>query len=135
MIGEESTMHRNKTIKGFLYKTFSGAIGVTFIIIFTVTFLMVENIASEIKGNGIANTLRDSSANLTAEIQGMYNTARAIAADKDVYDSSKKFEDKKDKLVAYAEALGISSIGYITGEGYLTSTDGFENDILDREYF
>lgn len=126
---------RSKSIKSYLIKTFSISSAIVFAIIFILTGALVGTRLLDMKSTAIFNTLGAASDNLTAQIDAMYASAYAIAADPDINDPSQGFDAKKDKLVNYQNQLGINSIGYITAEGYLTSTDGFENDISDRQYF
>ena len=130
----EKTM-KSKSIKSYLIKGFSISSAVVFIILFVVIGFTAGGSIKTMKSNAIFNTLTAASDNITAQIDTMYATAYAIASDPDIYDQSISYENKKPKLEKYASELGINSIGYITGEGYLTSTDGFENDISDRQYF
>lgn len=124
-----------KSIKANLVQSFSISICLCFLIIFGITFSIVKGDFTNVKENSIESVLDEASQNVTAEIKSMYSTAYAIASDYDIYTTKTGFADKKDKLIEYANTLGINSIGYITAEGYLTSTDGFENDISERQYY
>lgn len=126
---------RRKSIKANLIQSFSISICLCFLIIFGITFAVVKSDFTDVKQNSIESVLDEASQNVTAEIKSMYQTAYAIAADYDIYTTKTDFAAKKDKLVEYANTLGINSIGYITAQGYLTSTDGFENDISERQYY
>ena len=128
-------MFNERSIRSYLIKRFCGGVGIAFIIIFVATFFFVKSDMVTIKQDSIERLVDDSTKKLDIQIDKMFATARAIAADEEVYDPDTAFAEKQEKLTAYAETLGINSIGYITKEGYLTSTDGFENDIADREYF
>lgn len=128
-------MEKRSSIRRELIKNFTIGIGGAFIIIFIATFFVVRSDVKNLKENSINRLVLDASKSVAKEIDRMFATAYTIAADKDVYTTETTFEQKKDILIAYAEARGINSIGYITKEGYLTSTDGFENDISDRDYF
>lgn len=61
--------------------------------------------------------------------------AHSISIDTIVSDPTKTFEEKKDRLIQLVKEYGVKSIGYIGEDGYLRSTDGFENDISSRTYF
>lgn len=125
----------NKTIKTYILSRFAVGVGCSFILVFVLTFMLVKSDLKLVKQESIEEILTDAVKNISADINTMFATAYTIAADPDIYDSSKGFEDKKEKLEEYAKSRSISSIGYITGDGYLTSTDGFENDISERDYF
>lgn len=124
-----------KSIKSFLIQSFSLGVGICFLVIFCTTFIMVRNDVEELKKSSIDNMVDDASKNISERINSMFSTAYTIAADSDIYDASIPYEEKKPKLLEYAKAREINSIGYISADGYLISTDGFESDISDRDYF
>lgn len=128
-------MFNQRSIRSGLVKQFCSGVGFAFIIIFVITFFFVRSTVVTIKDDSIDRLVDDSTQELNIQIDKMFATASAIAADPDVYDSSTTFTDKQEKLTAYAASLGINSIGYITPDGELKSTDGFENNISDRDYF
>ena len=119
--------------KIFLQISLSAAL--VFAIILGATFYFVRSSFIETKTNDVQEIMKMYSENLTTEINSMYSMANVIASDPEVINPGIRFEQKKTKLVSYAGTLGVSSVGFITTDGYLRSTDGFENDISDREYF
>ncbi len=126
---------RKSSIKGYLNKHFMLIVGFSFLVIFLVTFIIVERDMRNVKEQSIARIVNDGAQNLTAKIDCMFASAYTIAADEVIADPSIPFEEKRDKLVRYGEERNISSLGYISKEGYLISTDGFENDISERQYY
>lgn len=128
-------MIKGNSIKSSLIKSFTIGIALSFIIIFAVTFVIVKGDIQQLKQQSMSNLVEDAAKNISTQIDSMYATANTIAADPNIYTSATTFEEKKDRLIEYANARSINSIGYITAEGYLTSTDGFENDISTRDYY
>ncbi len=114
-------------------------VGVTAIIILTLllgtTFMVVRNMIVDTKAGDVEELLMSNANYISAEIDNMFALNRAVAADSVISDPANSYEVKKPLLAHYAEELGMSSIGYIDESGYLRSTDGFENDIHEREYF
>lgn len=124
-----------KSIKTFLIQSFSIGVGICFLAIFCTTFIMVSNSVEELKRSSIENSVEEASEKIAERIDSMFSTAYTIAADSDIYNPNIPYEEKKPKLLEYAKARNINSIGYISADGYLISTDGFENDISERDYF
>lgn len=126
---------KQQGIKKYLIKNFVLAVGIAFIAIFVVTFLIVTNDVKNIKTQSISRIVADGTDTITARIDEMFASAYTIASDETVANPKISFEEKKAKLEKYGEDRGISSLGYISAEGYLISTDGFENDISERQYY
>ncbi|BBF45040.1 methyl-accepting chemotaxis protein [Lachnospiraceae bacterium KM106-2] len=80
----------------------------------------------------------DASKLVTRELNNYSVITQTIASNPNISDPNESWEDKKAKLLSIIEAnktnCQISSIGYINADGYLRSTDGYENDVKDREY-
>ncbi len=127
--------HGSKSLKGFIVSRTVTLVACAFAAIFWITFMMVKDAIVNVKTQDLTLIVDDASERMTAQINSMYAMAQSIAADEDIYNPDITFEDKKDKLAEYAKTLNISSIGYITAQGQLTSTDGFKNDISSRQYF
>ncbi|MSS64680.1 methyl-accepting chemotaxis protein [Velocimicrobium porci] len=128
-------MKGEKSISSYLIKRFCGGVAISFIIIFVATFQYVKNDMVKIKEESVTRLVEDANDNLLSDINNMFSTAKAIAADSRVYTAKTTFKEKKKILEEYAKTLEINSIGYITTDGQLKSTDGFESSISDREYF
>lgn len=123
-----------RSIKSILIRNFSIGVSIAFILIFLATFTIVEKDIKNIKEQSISRMLADGADTITARIDIMFATAQTVAADPVVSNPNISFEDKRDILTQYAAERNIMSIGYISGEGYLTGTDGFENDISQKQY-
>lgn len=128
-------MKKKKSIKRYLIKNFVLVVGIAFLAIFLLTFFRVANHMENIKRQSISRMVADGVETITARIDVMFADAYTIASDEIVADPNIPFEEKKEKLEKYGKDRGISSLGYISKEGYLISTDGFENDISERQYF
>ena len=72
------------------------------------------------------------------KINVKYAIVDLIASDEEIAKPGQVFEDVKENLERYhselAEQYGILSIGYISGDKYLNGTDGYENDVTNKEY-
>lgn len=92
-------MIRGRSIKSSLVRSFTIGIAVSFIIIFVITFMIVKSDIQEIKQQSMANLVEDAAKNISTQIDGMYATAKTIAADPDVYTTATTFEEKKSDLL------------------------------------
>ncbi len=126
---------KKKSIKSYLVKQFVFVVGIAFLLIFFVTFYIVARDMENIKKQSISRMVADGAANITARIDEMFASAYTIASDEMIANPNIPFEEKKAKLEKYGKDREISSLGYISAEGYLISTDGFENDISERQYY
>lgn len=90
---------------------------------------------NELKSNYMKESLHTASRELDGQLQLLITKAESIASNDLVRKTGNTFEDVASILNRYQEELKVNSIGLVTKEGYLTSTDGFENDISDRPYF
>ena len=128
-------MTGNKDIKTYLVKNFVIAVGLSFLFAFLITFIIVSRDFNNIKKQSISTIVNDEAGTITARIDEMFASAKTIAADEVIANPNVPLDKKITKMSQYGHQLGIGSLGYITKEGYLTSTDGFENDISERQYF
>lgn len=128
-------MSGRRTIKSKLVVSFVIAVGLSFLCTFLITFLIVRNDFNKVKEESISTIVNYGTANLTARIDEMFASAEAIAADDVIANPEVPLEDKIAKMDQYGEKLGLGgSLGYISEDGYLTSTDGYENDISQKQY-
>lgn len=128
-------MKNKKGIKAYLVKHFVRAVGISFFVIFLVTFIVVAHDMENVKKQSISRIVSDGAATITARIDEMFASAYTIASDEMIANPNLSFEEKAAKLNKYGQDRGISSLGHISAEGYLISTDGFENDISERQYY
>lgn len=124
-----------RSIKSYLVKYFVLVVGLSFLAIFLFTFVKVAGDLSRVKSESISRIVSDGTETITARIDEMFACAKAIAADDVIANPDVPLESKIAKMTEYGEKLNIGSLGYISKEGYLTSTDGFENDISERQYY
>lgn len=126
---------RKKSIKGDLIKKLS----LIFISIFAFTFLGVYTIMNKslnhVKNVAIENTINEQSKYIEEKLQSLIKITTSIASDDTVRDMSLTPEEKRDRLMNYTKELNIRSIGMVNADGDLVSTDGFANNISQREYF
>ena len=105
------------------------------LIIFIGVYLIFRSTLIDTKKNSIKSMVTSSAKIVEKNMEENFLIANTIAADEIVADDKISFEDKKNTLQKYIERYNLSSIGIISKEGYLRSTDGFENDISQRQYF
>lgn len=126
---------RKKSIKGDLIKKLS----LIFISIFAFTFLGVYTIVNKslnhVKNVALENTINEQSKYIEEKLQSLIKITTSIASDDTVRDMSLTPEEKRDRLMNYTKELNIRSIGMVNADGDLVSTDGFANNISQREYF
>lgn len=124
-----------KSIKDYL-KICLGTFGTVILVsVFLITFLIVDKEVKNAKISSMDRMITDAAKIVDSIITKEQVIAESIANDKFIGDMTKSFEDKKEELERFAELYDILSIGYIDSTGYLISTDGFENDISERQYF
>lgn len=100
--------------------------------------ISVNSTVTNLKMDEMGSMVENAADIVTEKLNVKYAIADFIAQDLDVSNPENNYATLKDKLVKYAENLseeyGIVSIGYISKEKYLNSTDGFETDVTDRGY-
>ena len=126
------------TVGGYLVSRLGLLSSMTFVIAFTIVSIYVGTTIDNLKQYEMQSKL-ESSAELVAEKLNLkLGLAKFIANDSDVRNPENDFSTLKDKLTGlvqdFSDEYGILSIGYISKDKYLNSTDGFENDISDRAY-
>lgn len=110
----------------------------SFVLISVIIVVITKNYYStvnELKGQYMESSLESASEQLNAQLQIMITKAQSVAANDIVRRKESKFTEVKEILNRYVDELQVNSIGFVTKDGYLTSTDGFENDISERDYF
>ena len=114
-------------ISGIIFATTSGLVA-----------LITNNTITTLKIREMSENLDNATKIINEKINVKYAVANLIAMDPNIAKPGNTFEDVKDRLNEYVEKLsesyGITSIGYISGDKYLNSTDGFETDVSSRDY-
>ena len=98
---------------------------------YVVSNYSLKNLKSEAMTEIVNSTVSIVKEKLNTKLEAAY----AIAADEKINNMSLSLEEKQEQLLKYCDSLGIRSIGIIDLEGNLNSTDGFSNNIYQREYF
>jgi len=127
-----------KSIGAYLVLSLSILSSMIFISAFSITYLYVNGAMTNVKFNEMNELVGNAAEVINEKINVKYAIADLIASDPEIAQPGKKYEDVKTTLLEYvdklSESYGISSIGYISGEKYLNSTDGFEIDVTQRGY-
>ena len=123
------------SVKKQLTVLLGSLISITFIATFIVSFKIFENSINDQKEKEVNVILDNAIQKINSEIEGRFLVAEAIANDLIVSDPTKGYAEKEERLLQLVEKYSLNSIGYITKEGYLTSTDGFQKDITKSAYF
>ena len=89
--------------------------------------------------NSTVKMVEDNARLLEGRLDQYLMLVDTISVDERLSDPETGFDEKEDVLRNYVdlyeEKYGVKSIGYIDLEGKLTSTDGYEEDISDKDYF
>ncbi|MDR5587879.1 cache domain-containing protein [Clostridium aquiflavi] len=128
-------MKSNKSIKNDLLKKLVLGFIVVFGLAFFSTFIIVKENLVNIKQNSIEKMISDAAKIEEQKLNTKINVAKSIAADYEISDMNMSQEEKNKILIKYANDLELRSIGIIDLNGNLTSTDGYSNNVADREYF
>ncbi|MCS6105026.1 methyl-accepting chemotaxis protein [Clostridium botulinum] len=128
-------MKNNKSIKNDLLKKLVLGFIVVFGLAFFSTFIIVKENLVNIKQNSMEKMINDATKIEEQKLNTKINVAKSIAADYEISDMSVSQEEKNKILLKYVNDLDLRSIGIIDLNGNLTSTDGYSNNVADREYF
>lgn len=129
-----SNNKRKKSIRGFLtIRILLSVLLLVTLILGTVT-VYVKNNVTRLKFSSKSNELVQAKEILLQEIKAMYNIGYTVSKDPTISDGTLKYKDKLPTLLNYVDIYEVNSIGYINKDGYLISTDGYENDVSDRAY-
>ncbi|WP_252250630.1 methyl-accepting chemotaxis protein [Clostridium sp. ZBS13] len=128
-------MKNNKSIKNDLLKKLVLGFIVVFGLAFFSTFIIVKENLVNIKQNSIEKMISDATKIEEQKLNTKINVAKSIAANYEISDMNMSQEEKNKILIKYANDLELRSIGIIDLNGNLTSTDGYSNNVADREYF
>ncbi|MBN1074422.1 methyl-accepting chemotaxis protein [Clostridium botulinum] len=128
-------MKNNKSIKNDLLKKLVLGFIVVFGVAFFSTFIIVKENLVNIKQNSMEKMINDATKIEEQKLNTKINVAKSIAADYEISDMNISQEEKNKILLKYVNDLDLRSIGIIDLNGNLTSTDGYSNNVADREYF
>ncbi|WP_252216306.1 methyl-accepting chemotaxis protein [Clostridium sp. VAP41] len=128
-------MKNNKSIKNDLLKKLVLGFIVVFGLAFFSTFIIVKENLVNIKQNSIEKMISDATKIEEQKLNTKINVAKSIAANYEISDMNMSQEEKNKILIKYTNDLELRSIGIIDLNGNLTSTDGYSNNVADREYF
>ncbi|NFR87908.1 methyl-accepting chemotaxis protein [Clostridium botulinum] len=128
-------MKNNKSIKNDLLKKLVLGFIVVFGLAFFSTFIIVKENLVNIKQNSIEKMISDATKIEEQKLNTKINVAKSIAVDYEISDMNMSQEEKNKILIKYVNDLELRSIGIIDLNGNLTSTDGYSNNVADREYF
>ena len=102
---------------------------------FAGTFFMVGPKLDDIKIQSVSRIINDQSMLIEEKLNNLISISQSLANNAIIADMSVPVEDKLEILSKYQEDFGFRSIGHADAEGNLTATDGFTNDISQKEYF
>lgn len=99
------------------------------------TFLIINRSFNERQHESMERIISDHSIVIEEKLNSIVKMSKAIASDETISDMNIPVEEKSSRLLKYTKELGIRSIGHVDSEGNLISTDGFTNNISERDYF
>ncbi|MBE6054665.1 MAG: HAMP domain-containing protein [Clostridium sartagoforme] len=126
---------RKKSIRKDLTQKLIGCFVVIFILVFGGTYFLVNKSLINIKNNTLQNIITEHSNNINEKLNSLVQVATTIATDETISDMTLTPKEKEERLLKYTKELGIRSIGIVDAKGNLVSTDGFKNNIAERDYF
>ena len=126
---------RKKSMKAYMAnRIFAGTLTIMLTLTLIVIFFVSDKVGA-LKEESMFQIVSSAERAISDKIENMITIAKAVASDDHVSDPENAYEEKKEDLLRYVEVFDLASIGYINEQGYLISTDGFENDVSQREYF
>lgn len=99
------------------------------------TFLIINRSFNERQHESMERIISDHSIVIEEKLNSIVKMSKAIASDETISDMNIPVEEKSSRLLKYTKELGIRSIGHVDSGGNLISTDGFTNNISERDYF
>lgn len=133
---------RQKIRQSITYHILLYIVGISVLIFGTAFVIIGMNINHQvraIKTQSMEQMIKDASYIVTKNLEEKVSIPQFIVNDENLKNPAISVNDKVKYLEIYlnlyGKQYGIDSIGYISAEGYLTSTDGYENDVSDRVYF
>ena len=128
-------MNKNTTIKFQLIKK----VGIIFVSVFFIAFFSILYISQKSLLNAdlsnMQNSVKNSQLDISSRLKEKFTIAHSIASNELIADESIPFEQKKGYLEQYVKEFDLRSISYVTADGDLKSTDGYEANISGNDYF
>ncbi|BBF41874.1 methyl-accepting chemotaxis protein [Lachnospiraceae bacterium KM106-2] len=132
-------MKKRHSMKTSLNAFFGICILTVFVIILRMTAVSVTNSTEKTRDSDLTQSLETNANLVTEKLERFLSITDVIANESSINDPNQKWEEKLanlNQLVAkYSKTYGIQSLGYITAEGLLRTTDDFQNDISDKQYY
>ncbi len=132
-------MGRRKSIKMMLNLLTSLNILIVFAIVLGSAYVSTFNTMETVKDNNLARMVEETSNSVSEKLSRYLAITDMLTHDTRINDPSQKWEDKLKQLKIVVEEhkdeYGLQSIGYISTDGMLKTTDNFQNDISEREYY
>ncbi|SFC19623.1 methyl-accepting chemotaxis protein [Clostridium uliginosum] len=127
-------MAKSKSIKVDLVKKLSLGFIIVFGLAFFGTFIVVEKNLTSIKKNSMTKIINDATTIVQEKLNNKLSMAKSIAADSTISDMSLTQQEKNQRLLKYVAELNIKSIGMISADGQLISTDGYSENVAKKDY-
>ena len=131
-----------KIKQSITYRILIYTVGVSALIFGTAFSIIGMNINQEvrtIKTQSMQQMIKDAAQIVTKNLEERVSLPTFIANDDTLKDPNMSTADKVKHLEPYfelySEKYGLTALGYIDAAGYLTSIDGYENDVSDRAYY
>ena len=129
--------------RGSITKNLVLQIGIASIILFVsivvVSSMLVIKTMREDNLSTMVIKIEDAAKSVTEQLETNVAVTKGIAANHFIAREGNTYEDVAELLNGYIDAIGdeysISSIGFVTADGELVSTDGFTTNVSERGYF
>lgn len=128
-------MNNKKSIKSRMIFILAGTFILLFAATFSVAFTISMNSLKSIKYDSMNRVVRDAANTVSSNINEKFAYAKAIAADQSISNENISTEEKISILTDYCSRLNIRSIGLMDTNADFITTDGFTNNIANKQYF
>ena len=128
-------MNNRQSIKSRMILILASTFIVLFAAAFSTAFIISMNSMKDVKHDSLNRIVTDASNRVANNIQEKFTSARTIAADPIISNENVSTEEKIEILKRYCSKLNIRSIGLMSANADFVTTDGFTNNISNKQYF
>ncbi|MDO5520137.1 MAG: methyl-accepting chemotaxis protein [bacterium] len=132
-------MKKRRSIKTRIGLALGGSVLLILFAITTIVYIMTFDTMIMVKEQNISLMVENASNTITDKLEQYLMITDLITDNKEINAPDQAWNEKLEKLnetaKRYKEKYGMLSIGYITKEGLLRTTDNFQNVISDKQYF
>lgn len=135
----EDNMKKIKSIRTLVNVIMGPTIFIVFTIMIGSVFFQTNRSVSESTFSNMSRLIADAAKLVDSKLQNYKMVTSSLAHNPELADPNQAWDKKKEMLLEYSQSLNkileLQSIGYITSDGFLRSTDGFQTNVAERDYF